>query len=93
MAQYNPNPTPEPQRREEFSVSGAELADKVKELIHESTVRHIVVRQDDHVIVEFPLAAGVVGTLIAPWLAAMGAIGALVAHCTIEVVRSDKPVS
>ena len=91
MTQYNPDPTSGTERREEFSVSGTELADKVKELIHEGTVRHIIVRQGEHVIVEFPLTVGVVGTLLAPWLAAMGAIGALVARCTIEVVRSDKP--
>jgi uncharacterized protein DUF4342 len=91
MTQYNPNPTPGPEYREEYQVQGTDLAEKVKELIHEGTVRHIIIRQGEHTIVEFPLAVGVVGTLLAPWLAAVGAIGALVAHCTIEVVRSDQP--
>jgi hypothetical protein len=91
MTQYNPNPTSGPQNREEYQVQGADLANKVKELIHESTVRHIIIRQGEHTIIEFPLVAGVVGTLIAPWLAAVGAIGALVANCTIEGVRSDQP--
>jgi hypothetical protein len=40
---------------------------------------------------EIPLTVGVVGTLLAPWLAALGAMGALLTHCTIEVVRTEKP--
>ncbi|HEY5002837.1 MAG TPA: DUF4342 domain-containing protein [Ktedonobacteraceae bacterium] len=93
MAQYNPNqynPNPGSEQREQIHVEGTDLADRVKELIHEGNVRRIIIRQDEHVIIEFPLTVGVVGTLIAPWLAAVGAIGALLAHCTIEVERGDQ---
>jgi hypothetical protein len=51
---------------------------------------YFFIRQEDHVIIEFPLTVGVVGTLVAPWLAAAGAIGALLAHCTIEVERENR---
>jgi hypothetical protein len=91
MTQNNPNPTPEPENREEIHVKGSDLADKVKDLIHEGNVRRIIIRQGEHTIVEMPLTVGVVGTLFAPWLAAAGAIGALIAQCTIEIVRSDQP--
>src|SRR5881397_2479435 len=67
MAQNNPNPTPEPENREEIHVKGSDLADKVKDLIHEGNVRRIIIRQGEHTIVEMPLSVGVVGTLLAPW--------------------------
>jgi hypothetical protein len=89
LTQYNPNP--ESEQREQIHIEGTDLADKVKELIHEGNVRRIIIRQDEHVIIEIPLTIGVVGTLIAPWLAAVGAIGALLAHCTIEIERSAQP--
>ena len=91
MTQSNPNPNSGSEYREEIHVQGTDLADRVKELIHEGNVRRIIIRQGDHTIVEMPLTVGVIGTLIAPWLAAAGAIGALIAQCTIEIVRSDQP--
>jgi len=94
LAQYDPNqynPNPGSQQRERINVQGTDLVDRVKELIHEGNVRRIIIRQDEHVIIEFPLTVGVVGTLVAPWLAAVGAIGALLAHCTIEVEREAVP--
>lgn len=84
------NPTPGLGSKEEIQVPGADLADRVKELIHEGNVRHIRIRQGEQTIIEIPLSVGVVGTLLAPWLAAVGAIGALVAQCTIEVVRTEQ---
>ena len=89
MTQYNPNPDPE--YREEIHVKGSDLADKVKEIIHEGNVRRIIIRQGEHVVLELPLTVGLVGTLLAPWLAAVGAVGALVANCTIEIVRTEQP--
>ena len=89
MTQYNPNPDPE--YREEIHVKGSDLADKVKEIIHEGNVRRIIIRQGEHVVLELPLAVGVIGTLLAPWLAAVGAVGALIANCTIEIVRTEQP--
>jgi hypothetical protein len=91
MTQNTPNPTPGSESREEIDVKGSDLADKVKDLIHEGNVRRIIIRQGEHTIVEMPLTVGVVGTLLVPWLAAAGAIGALIAQCTIEIVRSDQP--
>jgi len=64
-----------------------ELLERVKALIHEGNVRRIVVRQGDRSIAEFPLTVGVVGTVAAPILAAVGAIVALVANCSIAVQR------
>jgi Domain of unknown function (DUF4342) len=91
MAQYNPNPDPGIEQREEIHVQGGDLADKVKEIIHQGNVRRIIIRHEGNTVIELPLTVGVVGTLLAPWLAALGAIGALITNCTIEVVRSEQP--
>ena len=64
-----------------------ELVERVKSLIHEGNVRRIVIRQGDRSIAEFPLTVGVVGTVDAPILAAVGAIVALVTNCSIAVQR------
>lgn len=79
------------QYQEELQVMGEQLVTKVKELIHEGNVRRIIIKQDGHTIVEIPLTVGLVGVLVAPALAALGAIGALMAQCSIEVVRSERP--
>jgi hypothetical protein len=65
------------------------LSEKVKQLIHEGNVRRLTVKRGDDVIAEFPLTAAVVGTVIAPVLAAIGAIAALVTDCTIEVEHTE----
>lgn len=75
---------------ESIKLEGGQLLDKVKELIHEGNVRRIVIRQDDRVIAEFPLTIGVIGAVIAPVLAAVGAIAALVTDCTIDVERTGE---
>ncbi len=82
---------PEKGYREEIQVRGEQLVAKVKELLHEGNVRHIYIKQDDHIIMEFPLTVGVVGVLAIPTLAAIGAISALIANCSIEVVRLEQP--
>jgi hypothetical protein len=75
-------------RTEEFQVSGEALLAKVKELIHEGNVRRILLKNEEgHVVMEFPLTAGVVGALLLPTFAAVGAIAALVAKLTIVVER------
>ncbi len=75
-----------------MQVQGQELAERVKELIHEGNVRRIVIKQEDgDTVAEFPLTVGVVGALVAPMLAAVGALGALLARCTIEVEREAAP--
>ncbi len=75
---------------ESFKVEGGQLLDQFKKLIHEGNVRRIVIKRDGESIVEFPLTVGLVGAALLPALAAVGAIAALVAECTIEAER-DKP--
>ena len=65
--------------KESFKVTGAQVLDAVKKLLHEGNVRRIVIKQGDRVVAEFPLTAGVVGTVLAPPLAAIGALAALIA--------------
>lgn len=78
---------------ESFKASGGQLLDKVRDLIHEGNVRRVRIKQGDRIVVEFPLTVGVVGAALAPILAAVGAIAALVAECTIEVERTTPPSS
>lgn len=78
-------------RTEEFKVNGEDLLKKVKSIINEGNVRKITVKnKDGKSIVELPLTIGVVGAALAPLLAAVGAIAALVSECTIVVEREDK---
>lgn len=89
-----PNRNPEQKSyQEELQVMGEQLLSKVKELIHEGNVRRIIIKQDGNTIMEFPLAVGVISVIAAPVLVAVGAIGALIAQCSIEVVRSEQPTS
>ena len=75
---------------EEIQVLGRDLVDKVRELIHEGNVQRIVVKDEDgHTFMEIPVAVAAVGAIVAPLLAAIGAISALVAKFTIVVVRSE----
>lgn len=74
---------------ETFKVQGGQMLDQVNKLIREGNVRRIIIKQDSRVVAEFPLTFGVVGALIAPALAAIGAIAALIAECTIVVERTD----
>jgi hypothetical protein len=76
---------------ETFKIEGGKLLEKVKELIREGNVRRIIIKdKNDKVLVEFPLTFGVVGAVIAPVLAAVGAIAALVAECTLTVEKEEK---
>ncbi len=78
-------------RTEEFKVSGEDLLKKVKSIINEGNVRRITVKnKDNKTIVELPLTIGVVGAALAPLLAAVGAIAALVTECTIVVEREER---
>src|SRR5207302_5750194 len=79
--------------REQIRVRGEHLEQKVKELIHEGNVRHLVIKHGDHIVMEIPVTLGVVGVVLAPIVAAVAAVGALVTDCTIEVVRTEEPGS
>jgi len=73
---------------EEFRVSGEAVVSKVKELVREGNVRRIVIKNDDgKALIEIPLTIGVIGTVLLPVWAAVGAIAAMVAHLTITVER------
>ena|SRR5579871_3961413 len=77
---------------EEFKVLGKELVDKVQELIHEGNVRRIIIRDDQgHTFMEIPLTVAAIGAVVAPVLAAVGAIAAHLAHFTIVVERNAPP--
>jgi hypothetical protein len=75
---------------EEIHVVGRDLVDKIRELIHEGNVQRIIVK-DEHgnTFIEIPVTVAAVGVLLAPVLAAVGAISALVAKFTIVVVRNE----
>jgi hypothetical protein len=74
---------------ETVKTEGGDLLDRVKKILHEGNVRRIVIKQGTRSVAEFPLTAGVVGAVLAPVLAAVGAIAALLKDCTIEVERVD----
>lgn len=78
---------------ETMEVKGGELIDRIKAFIHEGNVRRVVIKQGEQTIVEFPLTLGVVGAVLAPMLAAVGAVAALVTECTIEVERETEVVA
>jgi hypothetical protein len=76
-------------RYEEFRVSGGEILNKVKEIIHEGNVRRIILKDEQgKTFLEIPLTVGVVGALIAPVLAAVGAVAALASNLTIVVEKT-----
>ncbi|MCP8323921.1 MAG: DUF4342 domain-containing protein [Candidatus Methylarchaceae archaeon HK02M2] len=73
-----------------MSVSSDNLIEKVKELLHEGNVNRIIVKDDKgKVLLEIPATVGVIGVLLAPWLAALGAITALATNCKIIVERKE----
>jgi hypothetical protein len=77
---------------EEVRVRGSQLVEKVNEIIAAGNVRRITVKHEGHTIVELPLTIGVIGTLLAPQVAALGAIAALIAECTIEIIQAEPPM-
>ena len=77
-------------RTEEFQVDGDKLIAKIKELVHEGNIRNIIIQNDEgRVLIDIPLTLGVVGALLAPQLAAIGAIPALITKSTIIVERDE----
>jgi len=78
-------------RTEEFRVSGEGLLAKVKDLVHEGNIRRIAIRNEEgRTLIDIPLTLGVVGAVVAPQLAAIGAIAALVTDCTIVVEMAEE---
>jgi hypothetical protein len=90
MSEQNPKNT----FSEQMEVQGNQLVERFKEIIEQGNVRRLIVRdQDGKTLVEIPLTAGALiggaALFLSPWLAALGAIGALVARLNIEVVREE----
>ncbi len=77
-------------RTEEFHISGEELLAKIKELIHEGNIRRIIIKnREGKTMIEFPLTLGVVGAVLAPTLAAVGAVAALIGEATVVVEKNE----
>ncbi len=80
---------------EKFTISGGQLLDKVKQLIHEGNIRKVRLLHDGKTVLEIPLSIGApaaaLGIMMAPILAAIGAFAALITECTIEVEKVDEP--
>ena len=77
-------------RREEHKVKGEKIVEKLKELLHQGNVRHIVIKNDEgRTLIEFPVTVGVAGAVLIPVWAAVGALAALVTNCSIEVEREE----
>lgn len=77
--------------KEFFTIKGEHLLQKIKELIEEGNVRRITITdKSGKELITFPLTVGVVGAVLAPVLAAVGALAALIGECTIGVEREEK---
>ena len=75
---------------EEYTVSGSNLVDRVRELLHEGSVTRVIVKDEaGKTLLEIPATVGVLGVVLAPWLAALGVVAALVTKCKIIVERRE----
>jgi CBS domain-containing protein len=83
----------EKETTEEFTISGDELVAKVKELLHQGNIRRIILKNEERTLIEIPLTVGVVGGVLSaalfPVIAAVGVIGAMVAHLTIVIEKKE----
>ena len=78
-------------KREEFKVNGEELVSKVKSLINEGNIRKIIIKnKDGKTIIELPLTIGAIGAFLAPSVAAVGAVAALLTECTLIIERAEQ---
>ena len=76
---------------EEFKVEGEKIIAKIKELLHEGNIRRVIIKdKDGKILMEIPVTIGVVGVLIAPQLAALGAIAALLTEATVVVEKTEQ---
>ena len=79
---------------EKYTVSGSQVVEKVKQIIHEGNIRRVRLLHEGRVVLEIPLSIGApaaaIGILAAPVLAALAAFAALVTECTIEVEKIEK---
>lgn len=85
---------PEPQRQlrtwqEEVTATGDELVARVRAVVQEGNVRRVSITHEGHTLLELPLTLGVVGALLAPQVAALGALAALITRCTLTIEREE----
>lgn len=73
--------------KESFKVATDQLVEAVRKLLHEGNVRRIIIKQGNRSVAEFPLTVGVIGAVLAPVLAAVGALAAVLTDCSVEVER------
>ncbi len=78
---------------EEIRVSGQNLVSEVERILREGEVSRLRIKQNNRVLFDLPIVFAAAGALIAPPLAAVGAIAALVSDCTIEIVRDAPPAT
>ena len=76
---------------ETVKLQGEQLIDEVRKIIHEGNVRRVIVKQKGQVVAEFPLTVGVVASVVAPVLAAIGALVALLTDCSVDLERRRSP--
>lgn len=77
-------------KRSEYEVSSDDLIKKIKELIHKGNVTRIIVKSEkDETLLDMPVTVGLIGALLAPWVAALGVIAALVTRCKIIVEERE----
>jgi hypothetical protein len=78
--------------KEEFKIKSEEVIEKIKELIHEGNISRLIIKDEEgKTYLEIPVTIGVIGALLSPWLAAVGAIAAMVGHLKVEVIRTEEP--
>lgn len=79
------------QTKEEFKVKGEELLGRIKDLIHQGNISRIIIKNEEgKIYLEIPVTVGVIGAIFVPVLAAIGALAALAANFTIEVIRREE---
>jgi hypothetical protein len=79
---------------EEFKITGDALVSKIKDLIHQGNIRRIIIKNEEgHILIEIPMTVGVIGGVLSaalfPVVAAVGVIGAMVAHLTVVIERQE----
>ena len=85
-----PDPSQDKVRTEEFQVNGDDIVSKIKELVHEGNIRRLLIKNEEgRTLIDIPLSIGVVGALLVPQLAAIGAIAALITRGTIVVEKTS----
>lgn len=78
---------------ESFKIEGGAIVEHLRKMIREGNVRRVVIEHQGKTVAEFPLTAGVLGIVVAPVLAAIGALVALLKECTIHVEKIDTPAA